>query len=53
MERNRYFQEISRRVKPLNISAEGLKENGAFYFSFDAAPLCHVAPDGGKGETTC
>lgn len=48
MESNRFFQEIGRRVKPLNISAEGLKENGAFYFSFNGAPLCHVAPDGGN-----
>jgi len=42
---NRYFQEISRRLMQFNISAEGIK-NGAFYFSFDGAPLCHVAPDG-------
>ena len=34
MESNRFFKEIIRRVKPLNISAEGLKENGALYFSF-------------------
>ena len=46
MNSNRYFQEISRRVTQLNISAEGIKENGAFYFSFDGAPLCHVAPNG-------
>ncbi|HML36179.1 MAG TPA: hypothetical protein PKA19_01975 [Bacillota bacterium] len=46
MNSNRYFQEISRRLMQFNISAEGIKENGAFYFSFDGAPLCHVAPDG-------
>ena len=46
MNSNRYFQEISRRVTQFNISAEGIKENGAFYFSFDGAPLCHVASDG-------
>jgi len=46
MNGDRYFQEICRRVKPYNIEAEGLKENGAFYFSFGGDPLCHVAPNG-------
>ena len=46
MDNNRFFQEISRRVKSLNISAEGLKENGAMYFSYAGEPLCRVAPDG-------
>lgn len=48
MNNSRYFQEICRRVKPFNISAEGLKDNGAIYFSIDGMPLCHVAPDGGN-----
>lgn len=46
MNSNRYFQEISRRLMQFNISAEGIKENGALYFSYAGEPLCHVAPDG-------
>lgn len=46
MNRDRYFQEICRRVKPYNIATEGLKENGTMYFSYASEPLCRVAPDG-------
>lgn len=46
MDINRYFQEITRIVKPFHIEAEGIKENGALHFSFGGDPLFHVASDG-------
>jgi len=46
MNSDRYFQEICRRVKPYNITTEGLKENGSMYFSYSGEPLCRVASDG-------
>lgn len=52
MNSDRYFQEICRRVKSYNIEAEGLKENGAFYFSFGGEPLCHVGPNGSNYHFT-
>ncbi len=45
MDLNRYLQEVCRLVKPYGIETQGIKD-GTCYFSYEGAPLFHVASDG-------